>query len=238
MKSPSLLEVVDTVGQRIPAGHTVRAIYGALENPTLPSIIPDATRVQSDKEVGALFDLTSSKPIRLQIVLHREPNQVPVVPDSPPPDDGPYFTLHFLNAAELYDGSAEYSNTIQRNLAGFTNRVFPKRDYAFEMHKMKIQKRMRRQARVLRQMKAKHRHKFPNTDMYDSDADKWDSLHIPNSQPQNGQEMVHARHAILAGLAGKQAAIAVMPVVNAATRAACHTVGVRIAQAAWDSGQG
>jgi len=44
--------------------------------------------------------------------------------------------------------------------------------------------------------------------------------------------MVHARHAMAAGLAGKQAAIAVMPVVNVATRAACPTVGVGIAQAA------
>jgi len=113
MKSPSLLEVVDKVRQKIPACRTVRAIYGALENPAPPSIIPDATRLQSDEKVEAFFDLTSSKPIRLQIVLHRDPNQVPVVPDSPPPDDGPYFTLGFLNVAELYDEPAEDSDTIQ-----------------------------------------------------------------------------------------------------------------------------
>ena len=113
MKSPSLLEVVDKVRQKIPAGRTVRAIYGAFENPAPPSIIPDATCLQSDEEVEAFFDLTSSKPIRLQIVLHRDPNQVPVVPDSPPPDDGPYFTLGFLNVAELYDEPAEDSDTIQ-----------------------------------------------------------------------------------------------------------------------------
>ena len=126
MKSPSLLEVIDKVRQKIPAGRTVRAINGALENPAPPSVIPDATRLQSDEKVEAFFDLTSSKPIRLQIVLHRDPNQVPVVPDSPPPDDGPYFTLDFLNAAELYDDPGENSNTIQWNLAGFANRAFPK----------------------------------------------------------------------------------------------------------------
>ena len=84
-------------------------------------------------------------------------------------------------------------------------------------------------------MKAKHWQKFPNTDIYDSNADEWDFLHTLNPQPQNGQEMVHTRHAMAAGLAGKRAAIAVMPVVNAATRAACHTVGVGITQAAWDN---
>ena len=50
--------------------------------------------------------------------------------------------------------------------------------------------------------------------------------------------MVHARHAMAASLAGKWAAIAVMPVVNTAMRAACHTVGVGIAQAAWNNRPG
>jgi len=113
MKSPSLLEVIDKVRQKIPAGHTVQAIYGALENPAPTSVISDVTCLQSDEEVEAFFDLTSSKPIGLQIVLHRDPNQVPVVPDSPPPDDGPYFALDFLNTAKLYDNPAEDSNTIQ-----------------------------------------------------------------------------------------------------------------------------
>jgi len=47
--------------------------------------------------------------------------------------------------------------------------------------------------------------------------------------------MGHARHAMAVGLTGKWVAIAVMPGVNVATRAACHTVGVGIAQAAWDN---
>ena len=126
MKSASLLEVVDKVRHKIPAGRTVRDTYGALENPAPPSVIQDATRLQSDEEVQAFLDLTSSKPIWLQIVLHSDPNQVPVVPESPPPDDGPYFTLDFLNATELYDNPAEDSDTIQWNLAGFANRAFPK----------------------------------------------------------------------------------------------------------------
>ena len=41
MKSPSLLQIVDKVRSKIPRGHFVRAIFGALDNPTPPSIIPD-----------------------------------------------------------------------------------------------------------------------------------------------------------------------------------------------------
>jgi len=59
MKSPSLLEVVDKVRQKIPAGRTVQGIYGALENLAPPSVIPDATCLQSDEEIEAFFDLTS-----------------------------------------------------------------------------------------------------------------------------------------------------------------------------------
>ena len=41
MKSPSLLEIVDKVRSKIPTGRFVRAIFGAIDNPTPPSVIPD-----------------------------------------------------------------------------------------------------------------------------------------------------------------------------------------------------
>ena len=68
LKVASLLELVDKVRGKIPNGRAVRAIYGALENPTPPSKTPDSTRLQSDEEVEAFLDVTSSKPVRLQIV--------------------------------------------------------------------------------------------------------------------------------------------------------------------------
>ena len=36
-----------------------------------PGKIPDSTRLQSDEEVEAFFEVTSSKPVRLQIVLFK-----------------------------------------------------------------------------------------------------------------------------------------------------------------------
>jgi len=65
MGTPSLFEVVDKVRDKIPAGLTVRAIFGVIANPTPPGRIPEAIRLQSDEEVEAFFDLTSAKPIRL-----------------------------------------------------------------------------------------------------------------------------------------------------------------------------
>ena len=67
------------------------AIFGAIDNPTPPSGIPDSVRLQTDEEVEAFYDISASKPIRLQVILYRDPAANPVVPDSPPPDDEPYF---------------------------------------------------------------------------------------------------------------------------------------------------
>ena len=153
MESASLLEVVDKVREKIPVGRTVRAICWAPENPAAGTVIPDATRLQSDEEVEACLEVTASKPIRLQVVLHRDPNQVPPIPDSPPPDDGPYFAVDFLDAAEMYQDPAEDSDVLQRNLAGMAKRTFPKTDAGFEDRKLKIRKCIRRQQRALRTMK-------------------------------------------------------------------------------------
>ena len=45
MKSSSLLEIVDKVRWKIPRGLFVRAIFGAMDNPTPPSISPDSVRL-------------------------------------------------------------------------------------------------------------------------------------------------------------------------------------------------
>ena len=76
------------------------------ENPAAGTVISDATRLQLEEEVEAFSEITASKPIRLQVVLHRDPNQVPPIPDRPPPVEGAYFAVDFLDAAEVYQDPA------------------------------------------------------------------------------------------------------------------------------------
>jgi len=151
MKSATLQEIMDKIRQKVPAGCTVRAIFGTLDNAIASSIIPDATRLQSDEEVEAFFELTYLKPIRIHVILHRDPNLVPLIADSPPPKDGTYFALGSFDAVEEYDNPVEDSDTIHWNLAGMTKRTFPRTDVAFEERK-----------RI-------NRAKFPNGDIYHCD---------------------------------------------------------------------
>ncbi|KAF8435592.1 hypothetical protein BGX38DRAFT_1274931 [Terfezia claveryi] len=136
MQVSSLLEVVDKVQDKIPAERMVRAIFGALKNPRLPNTIPDAMHLQSDEEVEVFFDFTNAQPIRLQVVLLRDPTAVPFRADSAPPDDGAYFPDDFLDAAEQYDDPGEDSDTLCQNLAGYAKRTMPRKDEAFEDRKM------------------------------------------------------------------------------------------------------
>ncbi|KAF8440637.1 hypothetical protein BGX38DRAFT_1205498 [Terfezia claveryi] len=175
MQVASLLEVVDKVRDKIPVGRTVRAIFGALENPRLPNTIPDATRLQSDEE-----------PIRLQVVLLRNPVAVPSKADSPPPDDGAYFPGDLLDAAEQYNDPGEDSETLCRNLASYSKRTMPRKDEAFEDRKMAARRRLRK--------------------VRDEGLDP-EYIAALNPQPANGREMIEAR---AAGLAGGLAYDAVM----------------------------
>jgi len=140
MKVASPLEVVDKVWDKIPAGRTVRAIFGAIENPTKPSPIPDITRLKSDKEVAAFFTITNSNPISLQVVLWRNSGADPQREDSAPPDDGAYFPADFLTTDEQYYDPAEDSDTFRRNLARYTKRGMPRNDEAFGDRKIVVPK--------------------------------------------------------------------------------------------------
>ena len=60
IKATSLLEVVDKVWDRIPAGRTLRAIYGALENPIPQSRLPGEIRLRSNEEIEVFFEVTSA----------------------------------------------------------------------------------------------------------------------------------------------------------------------------------
>ena len=244
------MEIAAKVQERIPAGRTVRAIYDALDNPTLPDTIPPFTRLQSDEEVRAYLDLTSSKPVRIQVILHWDSNADSVVLDSPPPDGGACFAADFLDAAEEYLDPAEDSDSLSRNLAGFAKRAWPRKDGAFEERKMKIRKRIKRQRKVLQELKKKDREKFPDVDIYDSDSPVWDYVMDQDPPPQNGGEMVMATRAAAAGeaaahsmlrlvLAAPPAGADAPPVTQfwtarKATRDASRVAGSVVAQATWE----
>ena len=142
MKSPSLLEIGDKVRSKIPRGRFVRVIFGDIDNPTPPSVIPDSVRLQTDEEEETFYNITASKPIRLQVILYRDSQPIPMVADSPPPDDEPYFPRDFLDAPGYYIDPAEDSDNLARSLAGTAKRTFPKRDKAFENRKLRVRKRI------------------------------------------------------------------------------------------------
>ena len=200
MKSPSLLEIVDTVRSKIPRGRFIRAIFGAIDNPTAPSVIPDSVRLQTDEEVEAFYDITAFKPIRLQVILYRDPATNPVVPDSPPPDDEPYFPKDFLDAPAYYIDPAEDSHNLARSLAGKAKRTFLKRDEAFENRKLRVRKRIQRQKKVLRLFKEEHKRKLLNTGIIDSEDEEWDYLAALRPKIRDGEEMIAARPALDAGV--------------------------------------
>ena len=238
MKSASYLEVVDKIRGKIPDGRMVRAIYGALDNLTPTNTTPDATRLQSDEEVEAFFEVTSSKPIWLQVMLHRHAKDVvvrpPLIPDTPPPDDGAYFPVDFLDIAEVYDDPAEDSDNLHRNLAGVAKRTFPRSDEKFEERKARIRRRIRRQKQALRVMKQKHREKFPNTGILDSDAEEWDKYITEfRPRPTTGKELLAARRAAIAGKAARMSARARNPVQNAASARTARDIGKAVATAAY-----
>jgi hypothetical protein len=236
MKVASLLEVVDKVRDKIPAGRTVRAIFGALENPTPPSRIPDATRLRSDEEVEAFFDLTSAKPIRLQVVLRRDPEADPQKEDSPPPGDGEYFAADFLDAAEEYNDPGEDSDALCRNLAGYAKRTMPRKDEAFEDRKMAARRRLRKiREEGLEPVKVKHREKFPDLNIYDSDDDEWQYIEELDPQPVTGRDMIRARVAAGAAVDAYDEYMADAEENNGATRMRAREAGHEAAAEAWEA---
>jgi len=235
MRTPSLLEVVDKVRDKIPAGQTVRAIFGVIANPTPPGRIPEATRLQSDEEVEAFFDLTSAKPIRLQVVLRRDPEAVPLKADSPPPDDGDFFPVDFLNAPEVYDDPGEDSDTFRQNLAGYAKRTMPRTDEGLEDRKMAAQRRLKRvRVEGLDPVKEKHKEKFPDIYIIDSEDEDWKYMEALDPQPASGREMISARSAALDGSIAYDAVMDSTEDHNAEVRRAAREAGFAAGAAEWE----
>ena len=233
IKATSLLEVVDQVQARIPAGRTVRPIYRALENPIPPSRIPDATRLRSDAQIEAFFEATSTKPIRLQVVLYKDSTRVPAPVNTAPPDDGAYIEDAFLDASEEYDDPAEDSDTLCRNLGGLAKRTFPKTDDRFEDRKARVRVRIHRQRKVLKLLKAKHRAKFPDTNIIDSEDEGLTYLKRLQPKVTNPRQMVAVRGPVAAGIAAARAALDGVEDPDAEAQTAAEATGKEAANAAW-----
>ena len=148
----------------------------------------------------AFYDITASKPIRLQVILYRDPAANPVVLDSPPLDDEPYFPKDFLDAAAYYIDPAEDSDNLVRSLAEKAKRTFPKRDEAFENRKLRVWKRIRHQKKVLRLLKQEHKRKLPNTGIIDPEDKEWDYLAPLRPKIRDGEQIIAVRPALDAGV--------------------------------------
>jgi len=235
MRTPSLLEVIDKVRDKIPAGRTIMAIFGAIANPTPPGRIPEATQLQSDVEVEVFFDLTSAKPIRLQVVPRRDPEAVPLKADSPPAEDDDFSPGDLLHALEEYDDPGEDSNAFRRNLAGYAKRTMLRTDEGFEDRKMAARLRLKRvRVEGLDPVKEKHKEKFPNIYIIDSEDEDWKYIEAFNSQPPSGQEMMSARSAALDGSMAYDIVMDATEDHNEEVRRAAREAGFVAAAAEWE----
>jgi len=191
--------------------------------------------VQFDEEVEAFFDLTSAKPIRLQVVLRRDPEAVPLKADSPPPDDGDSFPVDFLNAPEVYDDPGEDSDAFRQNLAGYAKRTMPNTDERFEDRKMAAQRRLKRvRVEGLDPVKEKHKEKFPDVYIIDSEDEDWKYIEALDPQPASGREMISARSAALDGSMAYDAVMDATEDHNAEVRRAAREAGFAASAAEWE----
>ena len=95
---------------------------------------------------------------------------------------------------------AEDSDNLARTLAGKVKRTFPRKNEAFENTKSRVRKRIRRQKKVLRLLKAEHKRKFPNENIIDSEDEEWEYLVALRYKVKDGAEMIAARPAAIVGV--------------------------------------
>ncbi|RPB18289.1 hypothetical protein L211DRAFT_854255 [Terfezia boudieri ATCC MYA-4762] len=111
------------VSSQLPDGWKVREIIGSLEDPDPaagdPLIIPIATtHIRSDDELDAFLRLTEARPIKLLIVLHRDPA---VRANSPPPA-GCNTNTYYFNLGR-FDGPEYYMDEIEDSEEEVTRRT-------------------------------------------------------------------------------------------------------------------
>ena len=83
-------------------------------------------------------------------------------------------------------------------------------------------------------MRAKHCEKFPNANIYDSDAEECEYIEQLDRPMRTGKQMIAARCAVEAGVAAMEADLERLPVVNAAASAAARDGASRAGAEAYD----
>ncbi|RPB18891.1 hypothetical protein L211DRAFT_853704 [Terfezia boudieri ATCC MYA-4762] len=125
--------------------------------------------IQSNDELDAFLCLTEVRPIKLLIVLHRDPA---VRANSPPPAgcnaSTYYFNLGRFDGPEYYMDEIEDSEEeVIRRTGG--RRGVPRKDHKFEESLEACRRQIRRQERVLADLEGKYKATFPNA-IHESDA--------------------------------------------------------------------
>ncbi|RPB19392.1 hypothetical protein L211DRAFT_853208 [Terfezia boudieri ATCC MYA-4762] len=170
----SLNELHMKVSSQLPDGRKVREIIGSLEDPDPtagdPLMIPIVTtHIRSDDKLDAFLHLTEARPIKLLIVLYRDPA---VRANSPSPA-GCNTNTYYFNLGR-FDGPEYYIDEIEDSEEEVTRKTrvrrgVPRKDHKFEESLEAYRRRIRRQEQVLADLEGKHKAVFPNA-IYESNA--------------------------------------------------------------------
>lgn len=151
----------------LPVGRKVREVIGALDNVSDATKLPsDTSRIQSDEGLDAFLRLTEAKPIKLLIILHRQPGGGANTPVAGAPPNY-YFAPGRFDGPEYYIDEMEDSEEEISKRAGGKKGV-PRKDHKFEERLEDIRRRIRRQQGVLASLEAKHKAAFPGA-IHDAD---------------------------------------------------------------------
>ena len=202
--SQEIAEVISKTGQRVPEGHTVREVFGALENPlprkdgvVYPNDPPaDWLRLTTDEEVDGFLRLTEAKPIRLLVCLHRDPGAQ--VPDMPPPEEVPHpdkfsFSADMFDKDEWEQDLVEDSDAESWKRAGLGAHRVPKADHQFETQLDEIRRCIRRQLPMLEDLERKHKERYPATIHETDTGGHLHRLMYSDNDPLIGHEVVRFR---------------------------------------------
>ena len=151
-----------------PPGRTVRDIYEGLADPlTLRPWAPAGfASLRTDTEMEAFLKMTMANPIHLLFVLHWNDG----TPDTPCLNPAhKYLPTDKFDPPQIYDKYAGDTDAIIGDQAGVGQRRMPTTDNTFEESKYKIRKHIECQLELLRFITCKHREKFLNVGIIDSD---------------------------------------------------------------------
>ena len=198
LKDPSLNAIWEEAGKYVPAGRHVREILGSLQDLAVGANQPtDWVRLEQDSEVAAFLRITRAKPIRILIILARDP--INEVPDTPLIGGQTYFPADRFDPPEEYDDPCEDSDALMRNRLGLAKRRMPTVDHAFEERKRLIRKRIKRQIELLNKISEAHRAKFPNLDIYEPGSEEWAQMQLFVPKLTCGVDIVNARRSVIFG---------------------------------------